>query len=589
MSKHKKIFLVTTPIEDFWDFSRPMIFLGEWCYSFNRRHFLRSLNIQQLDSPYHKKYNSEDTYKYINNLYEEYLDLLYPQLNVIHKLTLNKRGWRILIGPWLFMYISSLYDRYIHIDYAIKNLSQFSTIGMSEESFIVPSDTLDFNNLILNDHYNLQIFTRLLEFFNVSFDIRIPLEIKKNKRNFLRYKHFFAKCLNILFSQFHNKILLHSANFSKLNLLKLFFNNFNLISLHMPIYRYLNESYMKKDKLKAPDNRIFLNKKIISKKTKSLFDLFLLQTISFDIPKCFIEEFNNSNMNAFCKANFIFSANGWYFDEHLKKSCAVSIEKGLTLLGTQHGGNYGIQKNLFSEEHELAIVDYYYSWGWIKKKSQSKIIPMPSTKFTGRKKLNANNSHKDILFGCASSPRYLYQYPNLPIDHKEYLNWQIRFYKAINSSLRSKILFRPHTEDYGWSFIDRLKSEINEVRISSNKMSFFDSLSMARIYVCDHISTTYIEALSANKPTILFYNPSSFKIRPESIKYFNLLEKVGILHKNPENASKTIDFIYDDIETWWNDKSRQKAIEIFCQRFAFSSLNDYKSWENELHRIGNKV
>ena len=151
--------------------------------------------------------------------------------------------------------------------------------------------------------------------------------------------------------------------------------------------------------------------------------------------------------------------------------------------------------------------------------------------------------------------------------------------------LLSLLCVRPHYQDYGLNFVQRLREHIPNLKLDSWDNTFLKSLEEHRLYVCDHNSTTFIEALVANKPTILFWNPKDNQLLPEAKYYFDMLRKSGILFDSPEGAAKAIDIIYNDVESWWNDSDRQKKISIFCDQYCRTSTDAIDLWINELNRV----
>ena len=99
------------------------------------------------------------------------------------------------------------------------------------------------------------------------------------------------------------------------------------------------------------------------------------------------------------------------------------------------------------------------------------------------------------------------------------------------------------------------------------------SLKNCRLYVCDYLSTSFIEALSVNKPTILFWDSQVNELRPAAKKYYDKLREVGILYDTSEGAAAIINNIYDDVKRWWNETNSQEARWDFCIRFARTAQN----------------
>lgn len=587
MSSSEEVFFAVTPIEEFWDLTKPILFLGDWCMLYKRCSYLETLNSMLLSSPYENFDAAENAYLYVNDVYEKILPILGGALNSIHGKNYSSRYWRILIGPWLQLYLSVIYDRFLHIKHAQKQFPSFTLIGLSMENFVVPMDTLDFAYLMKEDGYNHQLFTKILSALGYDFPAK-KYDVRRDNSNIKSPRGIWArKFVNYAVNIFANAIskssktiLLKDSHFSKQIVLKLAYKSVGRI---IPSWHKLNLRQQfecdidKRSKLKAIEIGV------------GEFEKCLSVMLISDFPQCFIEGFSTVESDGFYNyprhVHAIFSANGWYFDESFKQWAAMSADEGTLLLGTQHGGNYGSLKNMPSEDHETAIVDYYYSWGWGRTNCNAKVIPMPATKFAGRNRIGADNNKNGILWAATSAPRYAGQLPFLPTHFDEYLVWQNRFADAIPPEVMAEIRFRPHFENHSWGAIERLKHSVPDIQIDNWTTKFLTSLENCRLYVCDHLSTTFAEALAANKPTILFWNPETNRIRPEADYYFNILRHSGILFDTPEEAASAVAEAYQDVEAWWNESARQKSIRIFCDQFARTSIDTSALWWTELNRI----
>ncbi len=106
--------------------------------------------------------------------------------------------------------------------------------------------------------------------------------------------------------------------------------------------------------------------------------------------------------------------------------------------------------------------------------------------------------------------------------------------------------------------------------------------------MCDHLSTSATEALALNKPTILFWNSDTNKIRSEYVEYFDLLRSVGILYDSPEEAARTVSKIYNNVNLWWNDNKRKNAVSLFNKVFALRLDNGIEIWKDTMIEIPRK-
>lgn len=584
---NETVFLATTALEEFWDTTKPIVFLGEWCLLYGRRSFWEPLNGQLLESPFENGEAAHAAYHYVNEIYERMLPLLADALNTIHGTRYSQRYWRIVLGPWLQLYVSVSYDRYSHLKRALEQYSGCVTIVLSEKSFVVPSDTLDFACYLKEDSFNLQIYTKFLAALGQTF----PCKGVQTKQSYLysklssnSLKHKVVGYIEKVYSRVTAKLFqttfLKDAYFARSAEFQFLIRTAGKVlpmlgQLTKPVAVEYNE-----------DDRKGLQDIWIG---DGEFEQCLSAMLFSDMPKCFLEGFFRVNREA--QNNYpvspkaILSANAWYFEETFKQWAATSAEKGTLLIGTAHGGNYGGLANMPSENHETAIVDRYYSWGWERADCAAEVVPFPANKLVGRKKIGASNLKTGILWATTSSPRYLIQFPSLPEFFHEYIFWQGRFAKTLLQKIVAAVRLRPHREDGGWDIVQRLNEYIPDVTIETWDVPFQESLANCRLYVCDHLSTTFSEALAANKATILFWNPQANKLRPEAQPYYDFLRKSGILFDTPESAGEAVNQIYDDVETWWNDPARQNAVETFCERFARNSPNAIELWVAEFKKI----
>lgn len=586
---NNQIFLATTALEEFWDTSKPIVFLGDWCRRYSRRSFWEPLGGELAPSCWASQAKPSEAYDYVNAVYERLLPVLCETMNSVHGANHNARYWRILLGPWFWWYLSVLYDRYSTIKSAVTQYPNFTTLGLSEECYITPRDTREFILNVNSDVYNLQLYTQILAVLGREFPrkqrelspssssavekkfVNISLkQIGKNSLTFLEWLGDRGRPVSLKYHSFSRwvcfQLMLKTKGAAWPN---------SASRMELPLLPRNVELRRPLEKLGAP--------------AKSTFDALVLKMIPQNIPICFMEGFGLVREEAKKRypgsPKVIFSAYAWVYDEDFKAWAAAASEKGTVLMGAQHGGNYGVMKKMFSEEHEVAITDRYYSWGWDSSRHGSKIVPFASTKLTGRKMLPASNQKKGILFGATIMSRYLHQFPNAPEQFKEYLAWQRRFAEALALDELNLLRVRLHSEDCGWDIAQRWVDEFPDVQIERWGETFLKSLADCRLYVCDHISTTYTEALAANKPTILFWNVETYELRADAQPYFDLLRREGILYDEPEAAAEAVKRVYGDVEGWWSEPARQAAVKEFCYRFARTSPKAVDEWARELRRL----
>lgn len=588
-NEDKKWFLATTANESFWDKTKPILFLGEWCQRYSQRAHWERLEGRLLEGPFDNTKSLKEAYQFVGQVYEHVLPLLGGALNEFHGTEYGNRYWRIVVGPWLYWYITVIYDRYLCLKGALVAYPGLETIGLSEDSFVTPTNTIEFVNLVRSDLFNLQIYTNILAALGKKIP-RKSMQVESRPRRGKALASPWKDKLKVIISRFSSivashafpSIFLHNSYFSRSCESWLALRAAGRILPNFGLEPSNREPLLQND---TACNRLNLKQIPLG---ISEFHKCLSSTLSTDIPRCFVENFKSIDGKAKIiypkSAKVIFSANSWYFDEAFKQFAAASADNGAILLGTPHGAAYGCLCIMAAEDHETAIVDYYYSWGWSRDSCKAKVIPMPATKLMGRKKLSAGNSEAGALWLTTTSSRYLFELPYTPKLFDEYLSWQCRFAKLLRQEIVSEISVRPHSSDHGWDIVQRLKDCIPHIQVETWGVPFEQRLRNCRLYICDHLSTTFAEALAINKPTILFWNPQANELRPEAQFYYDLLRATGILFDSPEVAAAAVNDVYDDVQAWWNQPDRQTVIQIFCEQFARTSPNAIALWDEELRK-----
>ena len=89
-----------------------------------------------------------------------------------------------------------------------------------------------------------------------------------------------------------------------------------------------------------------------------------------------------------------------------------------------------------------------------------------------------------------------------------------------------------------------------------------------RIFICFIITLLYVNyTVWANKPTVMYLDFDKYTFTDKAAHYLNLLRSVSILHDSPEQAAQTVNDVYQDVETWWNNPTLQRNKEKFCDYY----------------------
>ena len=588
------MFLITTADQHFWKTDESILFLGEWCKLFSQRHIWEKLNYEVL--PYHWD-DREKLYKdylYLDGLYEKTLNQMATLLNQIHGENHSVRYWRIIIGPWLSYFTQVLFDRYQSILTAIESKRVTNTVICEyEPGKWLPNKYLEFCSWAENyDAYNHYLYDRIIEHIKIlPYDV-IRQESRSAKyintvgqktlwNKIIRSYRIIYKLSKFASNQF-NKIVLVESSLNKWDLIKL--------CLHLGQIPHL---YIRDESIPKPSIDLNLRESFCHIQVSDGFEKLLIKMIIEQIPSIYIEGYNNMksiSIKAFPrKPRIIFTSTSFNTYDAFKFWAAHHVDYGAKLVGTQHGGHYGTGLWSSSEDHQIKIYDKFYTWGW-EKGDCTNITPISAAKFNEVKRRVRPRKDGRILMILGALPRYSYYMYSVFVASTGFLNYmdeQYRFIDTLSDKNKKLLTIRLFMHDYGWDHKERWMDRFSKIEYCVGKKSLIDRLDESKLAICTYNATTYLETFVANFPTVLFWNPKHWELRPSAKPYFDELRKVGVLHYTPESAAAKANDISDDPISWWQQNKIQKVKDEFCFKFARTSSNWLKEWKSELLKMYN--
>ena len=143
-------------------------------------------------------------------------------------------------------------------------------------------------------------------------------------------------------------------------------------------------------------------------------------------------------------------------------------------------------------------------------------------------------------------------------------------------------LLHNYKQDYQYNQIERWKEEFANISIDYCDQTLKQKLLDTRICISTTNTSTMLFTMAINFPTIIYWQSEFCEIREQAIKYFDELEKVGILQMNHSKAAIHIKNIWDNIDEWWFSKDTQMVRSNFCNKFANVEINDLTHLSNLL-------
>ncbi len=561
-------FLITTALPETWAYNKPILFLGEWCKLYSKKHIWEDFDSVTVDYHWDDRTKVYSDYKYLNQLYERILPVLAERLNALHHKDYPLRYWRILVGPWLIFFIQILFDRFTQIKKAEQDFSIGGTvISSAPATEFVPADMNEFSSFFISDSWNHFLYS-----FIIRNGTSLPFsELRTHPDRFQssresKPRRFVLNLIDSVVSAFRrNK--------------EIIFFEFDLSPRDFVLLLTKHGMYAKKGSLQP----LSLNSKNVKLREWSLensystdFEKCLLELIPLQIPQIYVEGYAEadaaSSLTKLPAAPKLILTSYVFYNELFKFWMAKKIIGGTKLIISQHGGGYGIGKWFVNEEHEVKIADHFFSWGW--DKSSNKVIPI------GMFKPNPCKERKDfnqprLLLVLISLPRYSYKLFSEIISTQwlSYFQDQCNFVSSLSPEIRRILTVKAYPYDYGWDDKQRLKDKLSDVNFAGPNESIQQQMVSSRIIISTYNSTTFLETLTKNVPTIIFWDPHYWELRDEAIPYFEKLKSVGIFHDTPESAAMQITRVWNDVGSWWNGRELQEIILLFTKKFCFRPEN----------------
>jgi putative transferase (TIGR04331 family) len=538
-------------------------------------------NLQNYEKDFHLKVNRFS--EYCRNILEGY-----------HSVGFNQKSWGYIIGLWSYHFLcvcSDRYSRLLHVKECYPGI-KIAGLEVKDKATLVPSSLENFIEMLKAERYNAIIYTDIAKILCLNVqstsviyqglhveDSNARKLIAETAKKFM-YKLFLRRA----------KIVLQNPYLPKNILFKLFVFSRGRI---LPLPKYKAELKSNKTNL---DKRYRLFSEpfegdecnlslIINKLAPLMFPKSTLENFKNLLQR--IEIYNGKHIQA------IFTSAGWYYDEQFKFLAAVFHKNGRMVVSAPHGGGQFVRRFYHVKYYELALVDCYYASGVMPAVNCENAVALPAPKYFYVKnyfhKYMKKNKQSFLLYGLTSSPAYTADFDFFPEDFSSYMKFIKRFLEALSPTFHNRLTVRAHREDMGWGVHDYTRQISAKIKFDDWRNSFYQSLSASRLYICDHVSTTYAEALMANQPILMFFDRREMRITAEAIPFFERFKDVGVFHDTPESAAAYVEKIYDHVDDWWFSTKVQECRKLFCDNFALTSKHASKDWLVKLKSVYTKT
>lgn len=594
-----------------WDSSKPMLFLSEL-------YLLQLSDKEKEDWRYTLLDAYESIYKgecwtYVAPFVDSIISVLEVELSRVHRVNYSHDYWHRLLFAWLEKYCVLKYYQ-VNLFEKIRKLyphTKFCTWVYEYESNGIWNEELEFNVISSEMEY----FSRVAKIGESFFDLTVvkkEASFEKEVVETCRKGEFLPKrsLIGRMFQKdIGTKVLYRIfCKRPKKDVKALYINSYlNSIDLHRMVT--LSHGRIRPISLGCElnvgkTNTVFRQqlKKVFFEKVKceSLWQKVCVTFLAEELSAVFIEwyaqmhEVSLRYISEYPNLKVIRGLSDFYYSNIVPFCAFLAKErKGVKILGMQHGGNYGIGKN--DDYVEKCEEDIFYGWGNWAEQRGSGYKWGPSGKLYQYTSSEMSNDY--ILFVGTYIPTKIAEgsIQRNSRDGMRYIRWQLKFFKALNKNVISNVAVRNYYVDVGWRLNEILEKEIpgiyitnktydslRQVDFSARDDDFVVALSHSRMLICDHFGTTWLEALAANKPLLMFFPKNQWLYEESEIPYIKMMEDVGILVHSPEEASETLNKIASDIDAWWNEPNRKRVVKVLKERYALMEKDVARWWVKEL-------
>ena len=575
-------YLITTADERTWKFDRPVLFLGEWCCLYERKHVWKNMDAIVAEPYGLGQLQKKADYADARALEERLFPVLCDGLNYYHGAQHDVRFWKIVLGHWFRRYLDVIFNRVKTIEKCLLTHQLSGTTIYSDVHYLLATqDSLAAIWAFNDDRWNNALYSRLMNLLDVT---NCPIEVLSSdesdgfdrpqsapvatlKRSILKLGYQALTRLGGLLARENDTFIINSYLPIK-----------EEIKLHLALGQVPQWWVSSKSELKKKPDRALrqsLSDLIEGKSNNTLFRVIC--SLSFELmPVCYLEGFETLSKKVYQlpwpkKPKIIFTSNNFDFDEIFKVWAALKVESGVKYIVGQHGANYGT--HLYEQHNTIEEItsDKFLSWGW--EDGLPKHTPAFIFKTSGRNAGSYDPNGGLLLIERPLGHRItIWDYTH---EFATYFQDQQTFIEKLQKSIRNNITVRLHHESAisRWGDIARWSEFDQDLKIDTGKLAIRKLISQNRLIVHSYDSTGILETLSQNIPTLVFWQNGFDHLKDSATPYYQLLVDAGIVHFTPESAASKVNEVWDCVESWWMQVAIQEARKIFCDRYARVSPN----------------
>ena len=533
--------------------------------------------------PYHwddrRRYNADCSR--LEKTYERLLRYTSAALNEHHGTDHSVRYWRVLVGPWLYMFTNVLFDRWTMVHETDAFDIEETLLLETPLSDLIPSAL---SGLLFQDvEWNHYVFGRAIEHQCRISCQRVPAKEHRSVNSGALRRPSLRRAARVAVRDAVCASLAMFTRNDEAMVIRSFLPRSTELRLQLTLGQ-LPKLWTVPHMESVPPDLSLRRRFTITSDERDPFVQFATLLISDLIPTAYLEGYQqlrraSERLPWPSRPRVIFTSNLFLNCEVFQEWAAAKSEAGHPLVIGQHGGLAGVGQYVQGEDHQVGIADRYLTWGW--KDSRRQLYPAAILTNIG-KPLDTWNPSGNLLLVTVPIQLFSFRSMSCPVGSNQsarFVKEQIQYAEALEEPPLSKLTVRIQEDRdriMGTAYIDRWKRAVPGVEIDPSTTPIERRLRRCRLFVYTYNSTGFLETLARNIPTVMFWDPWYFELRTDAQPYFDALAEAGVFHETPESAAHHTNQVWDDVSEWWYRPVVQKARRVFCEQYARMPTNPHR-------------
>ena len=278
--------------------------------------------------------------------------------------------------------------------------------------------------------------------------------------------------------------------------------------------------------------------------------------------------------------------------DYWRVAAALLADQGIEVVSYSHGAmTYYTHPLVGMTRHAL---DGYISWGmtdWYDSDNQESTPgcerpkALPSVYLSrlrerfGEGRVEAKWDVTFLFLYDNKKIKWLYTplFPDLAYDY-------YRREKVLLDNFRDndKCVVKLYPKEYGWNQKDWILDKYPKLVCAYAEKNFLDYAVSSKLIIVDYNSTGFLELLVLEFPFLCTWDRNWFRGNEKFEECLSQLAEVGIFYEDPaELIDNYNNHIRSDVDQWWNQEFRIKAVREFASNFAMTSGDWRDQWSSE--------